>query len=75
MISKSNSKWSPIRSTKLLSDHWVIHGDWEVNLTRKVEEGVAVDRRKLDKIVDNLKEKDSDKEEEKWYRELEGSSL
>ena len=27
VISKGNSGWSPIKSTKLLSDHWTIYGD------------------------------------------------
>ena len=74
VISKDNSKWLLIRSTKLLSDHWAIHGDWEVDIARKVEERVAVDWRKLDKIVEGLKERESDEEEERWYRGLEGSS-
>ena len=65
MISKANSEWSLIKSTKLLSDHWAIFRDWEVNLTKKVEERVAVDWKKLEKIVEDLKNKDSDQEEEK----------
>ena len=74
VIYKGNWEWSLIRTTKLLSDHWAIHGEWEVNLTRKVEERVVVDWKKLDKIVEDLKEKDSDKEKERWYRGLEGST-
>ena len=73
VISKDNSEWLLIRSIKLLSDYWAIHGEWEVNMTRKVEERVVVDWIKLDKIVEDLKEKDLDKEEERWYTGLEGS--
>ena len=65
VISKGNSGWSPIKSTKLLSDHWAIHGDWKVNLTKKVEEKVVVDWKKLEMIVGDLKEKGLDEEEEK----------
>lgn len=68
VISKGISEWSPIKSTKLLSDHWVIYEDWEVDLIRKVDERVVVDWKKLEKIVEDLKEKDSEEEEEKWYR-------
>ena len=39
-----------------------------------MKERKAVDWKKLEKMVDNLKEKDSDEEEETWYRGLEGSS-
>ena len=39
-----------------------------------MEERVAVDWKKLGKIVDNLKEKDSDEEEESWFRNQKGSS-
>ena len=74
VISKGNSGWSPIRSTKLLSDHWAIHGNWKVDMAKKVDERVAVDWKKLDKIVDDLKEKNSDEEEERWYRGLQGLS-
>ena len=74
VICKGNSEWTPIKSRKLLSDHWAIHGEWEVDMTGKVDERVAVDWRKLNKIVEDLKEKDSDEEDEKWYKELEGSS-
>ena len=74
VISRGNSEWSPIRSTKLLSDHWVIYGNWEIDIARKVKERTAVDWKKLDKIVDDLKEKDLEEEEEKWYRGLRGSS-
>ena len=74
IISKGNSKWSPIRSTKLLLDHWALHGYWEVELTKRVKERVAVDWRKLERIVDDLKKKDSDKEEGRLYRGFEGSS-
>ena len=63
---KGNSDWSPIKVTKLLSHHWAIHGEWEVELAKKEEKRVAVDWRKLDKIVEDLKEKDSDEKEERW---------
>lgn len=43
VIYKDNFKWSPIRCTKLLLDHCVMHGDWEVDLTRKVEERAVGD--------------------------------
>ena len=43
VISKGSSEWLLIRSTKLLSDHWAIHREWEVDMTRKVEERVVVD--------------------------------
>ena len=36
---------------------------------------MAVDCNKLEKILEDLKEKDSVEEEKKWYRDLEGSSL
>ena len=39
-----------------------------------MEERVAVDWKKLNKIVEDLKEKESEEEEEKWYRDLDGSS-
>ena len=74
MIFKGNSEWSLIKSAQLLSDHWAIYGEWEVDLTKKVEERVVVDWKKLEKIVNDLKEKDSKEEEESWYRNLEGSS-
>ena len=45
---KGSTEWSPISTTKLLSDHWAIHGEWEVDLTKKVEERVAVDWKQLD---------------------------
>ena len=35
---------------------------------------MVVDWRKLEKIIEDLKEKDLDEEEEKWYRDMEGSS-
>ena len=35
---------------------------------------MVVDWKKLEKIVEDLKEKYSDEEEKKWYRALEGSS-
>ena len=57
VISKGNSEWLPIKSTKLLLDHWGINEDWEVDMTRKVDKRVVVDWRKLDKIVEDLKEK------------------
>ena len=40
------------KSTQLLSDHWTIHREWEVDMPRKVEEILAVDWGKLDKIVE-----------------------
>ena len=40
-----------------------------------MEERVAVDWKKLQKMVEELKEKDLDEEEEKWYGELEGLLL
>ena len=36
---------------------------------------MAVDWKKLEKIVGNLKEKNSDEEEGRWYRALKGSLL
>ena len=45
-----------------------------MELTKKEEEREAVDWKKLNKIVEDLKEKDSDEEEKRWYRDLEGSS-
>ena len=74
VISKGNSEWLPIRATKLLLDHWAIHEEWEVDLKKKEEKRTAIDWKKLDKIVEDQKEKDLDEEEERWYRELEGSS-
>ena len=42
-------------------------------MTGKVEERVAVHGKKLEKLIEDLKEKDSDKEEKQWYRDLKGS--
>ena len=39
-----------------------------------MEERVAVAWKKLENIVEDLKQKDSDKEVEKWYREQKGKS-
>ena len=35
VISKGKSEWLLIKSTKLVSDHWVMHRDWKINLTKK----------------------------------------
>lgn len=43
-------------------------------MVRKVEKRVAVDWKKLEKRVEDWKEKDSDEKEEKWYRDIEGTS-
>ena len=64
VISKSSSEWSPIKSTKLLSDYWAKDREWKVNLEKKVEERSAVDWKKLEKVAKNFKEKESDEEEE-----------
>ena len=43
VISKGNTEWWPIRTAKLLSDHWAIHEEWQVDLPRKVQERRTVD--------------------------------
>ena len=43
-------------------------------MKKQVIERVVVDRKKLEKIVKDLEGKESEVEEEKWYRTLEVSS-
>ena len=75
VLSKGNCQWSRIKTTKLLSDYQTICREWTVMLHKKLEERVVVDWKKLERIKEVLKVKESNELEKKQYQKLEKSSL
>ena len=70
VVSKRDSQCSLIKTSKLLLDYKIIYSKQKVNLNQKVEEKAAWDGKKLNKIVEDLKEKNAEEEKERWFWNL-----